>query len=88
MVWDYSSLANLEIAPWWNVGHVGSGSCIIPHWSSATPHWLARAPPLLPEMPQFLPSSDSAKALAQLKLLLVTSHAHPWLLLIASPAQP
>jgi len=73
MVWDYSSLTSFEIVPWWNVGHVGAGSCVIPHWFCTTPHWFAHAPPLFPEMPQFLPSGDSTKALAQLGLPLVAS---------------
>ena len=70
MVWNYSLLASLEVVPWWNVGHVGAGSCIILHWFCAIPHWLTHAPLSLPERPQFLPSGDFAEALAQLGLSL------------------
>jgi len=86
MVWDYSLLASLEIVPWWNVGHVGADSCVIPHWFCTTLHWLVRAPPLLLERPQFLPSGDSAKAPAQLGLPLVASPAQLGFPLLASLA--
>jgi len=81
MGWDYLSLASLEIVPWWNVGNVGSDSCIIPHWFCVTPHWFARAPPWLSGRPQFLPSDNLAEALAQFVLPLVAFPARPWILL-------